>query len=248
MKTQHTARMAVLAFGGMVVAGMAARATVIDDFSSDTSAKYDVLRTSGSVSASYARNASNQFQPDNNGAEASTNWLRNDGYLFTVGTTISIDAYATATTYYTNGLSVCQSLTDGTTNKSFYIQLVPRPEWAPLDWADPVMSLNGGVYFWDFDKTFNYGPSTITLSRVSDTTLTCAVDYYDITGVLQTWTGSDTSLAAGAYYFGMSSYGSQNVIMDNLGFTPVPEPAALGLLALGGLLLARRRPARAARQ
>jgi hypothetical protein len=240
--------MVLLATGGMVVTGMTAQAMIIDDFSSDTSAKYDVLRTSGSVSASYARNGSNQFQPNNNGAEASTNWLRNDGYLFTVGTTISIDAWVATSLYYTSGLSICQSLTDGATNKSLYIQLVPHPSWAtePYQTADPVMTLNGGVFFWDFDKTFSYGPSTISLTRVSDTKLDCTVAYYDTTGTPQTWTGSDTSLLPGAYYFGMSSYGSQNVIMDNLGYTPIPEPAALGLLALGGLVLARRRQALAA--
>jgi hypothetical protein len=236
--------MGLLATGVMIVTGMAARAAIIDDFSSDTSAKYTTMRTSGSVSASYARNGSNQFQPDNNGAEASTSWLRNDGYLFTVGTTISIDACFTSNLEYTNGLSICQSLTDGATNKTYYIKLIPPLYWFP-DQVNTMTAYNGGVYLFDFDTTFSHGPSTITLSRVSDTTLDFTVAYYDKTGAVKTWTGSDTSLLAGAYYFGMASYGSQNVIMDNLGYTPIPEPAALGLLALGGLVLARRRQARA---
>ena len=121
--------------------------------------------------------------------------------------------------------------------------------------TEPVLSPNP-PYAGDFQWTFPGGGAegVSFISGFWDSVGTAVVEVYDTAGNLL---DTLTNAATGVYTFDLSGYGTIGRVtfnssadgaggdIDNLQFTPVPEPASLMLLA-GGLLafgLIRRRKA-----
>lgn len=227
-----------LAMGVMVLTCGTARATVIDDFSTDSSAAYNVVASwlnPGASAASYALNANGQFAPTPNGAGgATTLFLRNDGYTLNVGDTVSLEVNGASVVYQTSGLVLCPSLTDPSGELEYYAQNRSDIGAGVYGLDGPV--LNNYVY----DLSFASGPVTVTLTRTSDTTADYVYTYHTTTGGIATLSGTDDRLTAGTCYFGMACYDSAQAgpVMDNLSYTAVPEPSMLLLVGTGivGLL------------
>ena len=79
----------------LVLVGWAAVASaqmrLMDDFSTDTSNKYDKLTTYGGGYAYYARNSTNQFEPQWYGsADSTVHWIWNQGEGLKVGESVSL--------------------------------------------------------------------------------------------------------------------------------------------------------------
>ena len=214
----------------MVLGTATVQATVIDDFSVDSSTKYNVVDAWGSPSspAAYGRNATTQqFAQEEAPGEGwtSTDFLRNDGYTFNVGSTISLDADTTIQDHAAT-VAINQSLTGVLNNKWYFIQ-----------YEAPDMTYNTNTPLSGFDLTYAHGLATISLTRTSDTSLSYAVGYYKADGSRAELDGTDT-IASGTYYFGMGCYGGVDGVMamDNLSYA-VPEPGTLASLVTALLSL-----------
>jgi hypothetical protein len=215
----------LLAVCGLAAMVAAAQATVIDDFSVDSSAKYSELTTyNGGGVASYGVD-NGQFAPS--GWGNTTDWLRSDGYTFDVGSTVSIEILQVVNSDSATGLGLNQSLTSDSNGRGYYIQYRPYLGGTGMTW-------NTNQQLADFDSGFTHGPAKISLTRTSGTSLNYSLDYFKTDGSAAQLTGSDT-IAAGTYYFGMMSYTCGNTRWDNLSYTAVPEPMTLYLLATGSL-------------
>jgi|GEM_PF-5806343 len=89
MKRQRRIWLAA-AIGMAVYASMSqAEMSILDDFSADSSGKYVAVRTYSSGTATYARNAANQFEPTWAG-EATYVWYWNEGQKLRVGESVSV--------------------------------------------------------------------------------------------------------------------------------------------------------------
>lgn len=204
-------------------------AVIIDDFSIDSSGKYNTVHISGSQAA-YGI-ADDQFAPTWSGEH--TIWLRNDGYTFDIGSSVLINVCAVPNLWQAAGLGLNRSLT------------VPDAEADAKQYF--IQNQTGGVMKWQgkeelTDLSFTKGPATISLTRTSGTGLDYAVHYFKTDGSAAQLTGTDT-IASGAQYFGMWAYSCGGARWDNLAVAPVPEPAALVVLLGGvtGLMMRRRR-------
>jgi hypothetical protein len=217
----------------IIVSATVAQATVIDDFSVDTSSKYSSLYIAANPpKASYGRTGE-QFSSIP-GSNSATDFLRNDGYLFNVGDTISIEVYglAPAGTYQTGGLCLNKSLTQVQDEWEYYVQIGGVNTY----WLD----FGTAPHYTVTDLSFANGPLKISLTRTSDTVADITYSYHTTSGGTAIVNRQHTGLSAGAYYFGIGGYdgGFRGALMDNLSYTTVPEPSMLALLVVGlsGLL------------
>ncbi len=218
-----------LAIGVAVLTCGTARATIIDDFSADSSDKYNVLWTSGVTPASYGRNASDQFAPQANGG-ATTMFVRNDGYTFNVGDTISVEVYGISQTYQTAGLVITPSLQSLAGEREYYVQ-----NWGSGDYTlDSNANLPNYNHVSGLD--LSQGPVTLTVTRTSPTSADYTYVYHKTTGGTATLAYTDSGLTAGTYYFGLGGYDSAAAgqVMDNLSYSAVPEPS-LSVLMVSGM-------------
>lgn len=229
----------------VALVGSVAQATVIDDFSVDSSAKYNYDVVVGWPV--YGRNAANQFQSPADGATGGTNaWLRNDN-TFDVGDTISLDVIvgtgAHPDTPDTSGLSsltwssLPNALTNDATNKtvSMYFE--------KLGGVKTLYFFDQGANIWSQAISINAGSTiTMTATRTAVDELTYGFAWNDATGVAQSVTNTRTeALYSTSYYFGMmdnqyrANAGGNNC-MDNLSdSTAVPEPGTIVLMSTGVL-------------
>lgn len=216
----------VLAVFGLAGITAAAQATVIDDFSGDSSGKYNMVTSyNGGGWAAYGID-NGQFAPTGGGN--STDWLRNDGPQFGVGSSVSIEVASVPVVDQAAGLSFSKSLTENAHDFAYFLQYRPYVGG---------MTFNTNTVIPDFDSSFAYGTAKVTVTRTGQTSLGYAIDYYKIDGSLAQFAGTDT-IASGDYYFGMFSYNCGGARWDNLSYTTVPEPSVIALAASGliGLL------------
>lgn len=235
MRAKTTACGVVLTVCGLVAMGAVAQATIIDDFSADSSAKYNTLAfytNPGASAASYGLNGSGQFAPTPNGSGgATTGWIRNDGYTLNVGDTVSVETCSVGgNIYQTGGLALCPSLTDKTGEREYYVQNRADVNGYGLD--------GGGVTGYIVtDLDFARGPVVITATRTSATQLDLSFAYRTTSGGTAIVTRSDTSLQAGTYYIGVGGYdaSASGIVIDNLSYSSVPEPSTIAMLVTGAI-------------
>lgn len=219
----------------IVILGVAvqAEATIIDDFSTDSSGAYNTVLQFGSGAASYGRNASNQFQPTG-GNGSSTVWLRKDGYTFDANTAISIDvitpqisglAWSTQVSGVSNtspnNWGCALFFSSGANTGYFQVEQGGSTLFKSSTYSD----INSAVVV----KATRTGASSLKYDFIYTNTSNNAVDV----------TGTITGLSSGGYYFGMFDYTSGGTaIMDNLSLTTIPEPCTFIMMSIGliGLL------------
>lgn len=217
----------------IALAGATAQGSIIDDFSSDSISLYNpVLRYNGGGGAGSYGIADGQFAPTG-GTGGTTDWLRNDGPVFKVGDTITLDVDALNSQGSCIGLALCQSLTfaDSSNEREFYVTAsssgnkiyTGTAEQLVADMADPTTAT----------------PVTVALTRTSDTGLSYAYLYTKTGGGQGSATGTCSGLPTGDLYFGLCVYSGMafnGTAMDNLSHTTsTPEPSTL-VLIVGGLI------------
>ncbi|MCX7429322.1 MAG: PEP-CTERM sorting domain-containing protein [Planctomycetia bacterium] len=232
-----------------LLAGNTALATIIDDFSADTSSDYNVYTIWAAdppATATYARNASEQFVPTFGETGAVFGFLRNTGETLAAGQRVSIEVDAgtlSPANSHVGGLTLNTSL-DGT-GTNIRLGLFKY-------WYSPTYRLeyaNSSTEYINIGDDLS-GMVTLTLTReAADPT---KFDYSVSGGGLATpvtGTKTESAVGSGSVYFGMmaqsgTSLADPQVAMDNL--TLVPEPGTLALLVsglIGMLLYARRKRA-----
>lgn len=234
-------RSLLLAVSLVALVGSVAQATVIDDFSVDSSAKYNQIFTPGAATPVYARNASNQFQTPASGIYGDTTiWLRNDGPTFDVGDTVGIDIVpGSAANGGFSGLlwsSLPNAfLTNDATNNTGDLGLERYNGVNTLYFQEHGATVASRVLDIASGSTISVKATRTALDKV-----TYDIAFTNTLGVSQAITGSLTeSVYASTYYFGMIDnqysngvFGANNA-MDNLVHSPVPEPSTAILLAMG---------------
>jgi hypothetical protein len=233
----------------VALVGSVAQGTVIDDFSADSSAAYNAVYSPGVGTPFYGVNASGQFQSPTGDYGDTTGWLRNDGYKFDVGDTISLDVIVgTGTNNLTANTSGLVSLTWGSlpnalTNDATH--KVVNMYYENIGGASTLYFFDAGANIWSQSISINAGSTiAMTATRTALNTVNYGFAYTDSLGVAQSITRSRTeSLTSTSYYFGMleNQYRAKdggNNCMDNLSHSAVPEPGTLAVLttALFGLL------------
>lgn len=230
----------------VALVGSVAQATVIDDFSVDSSAKYNQVFTPGATDPWYGRNAADQFQTPASGIYGNTTlWLRNDGPMFDVGDTIGIDVVlGSGATSGFSGLvwsNLPNSfLTNDATNTTGDVAVQRY-----LGENTVFFQNHGGTPFSQVIDSLAGSAIKVTATRTALDKITYGVAYTNTLGVAQTLTSSVTeSVHSNVYYFGMidNQYSigvlGGNNSMDNLSHGTVPEPGTIVLVSAGmmGLL------------
>jgi len=197
---------AILAIVGVALVSPAnARAGVIDDFSSDTSSMYTVWTSGGGA---YGRSGE-QYVPTHGPAASSTTRTvsyRND-HVLNVGDTVGIDIVALdveAKGHYFAGIALSKDTTSAGTTFVF------DREYKPDEGMDVFQILTAGEWYGGGSGLTDpipplANPVTLTLERISDTTLNWELAYTKADDTPGSYTGTYSSLDAGAYYFGITS-------------------------------------------
>ena len=240
MQINESSRRRAIYWGALAAATIAATAesrawaTIIDDFSTDSSASYNLVDVFGAGGA-YSRTGET-FTPAASTSVA-TSYFRNTGEKFSAagGDTVSLDLLAIKQT----GIAfTLDPLSDVRTELTIEHDQSPGAWWptfvdsftAPTDPETDPIGLTAGI------------PATLSVTR----------DTVDSTKFFFTLTGGgladpvDGSFTKAAFlnqdvYFGIFAYKSGNVV-DNLSFTPAPEPSSSSLLMIGfAYCVAKRR-------
>jgi hypothetical protein len=201
MKRQWRIGLAV-AIGMAVYASMSqAEMSILDDFSADSSGKYAGKLVYGSGTATYARNANNEFEPTLSGGNPEYVWYWNEGQKLRVGESVSLafQIYTSASSP-SAGINLCTNPATAHYNNNnvydFYVQwrqAQSRYEGWDGDNSTPILNIGTQT-----------GMSTITVTRVSPTLFVWSVQ-----GGGLTLSDSYTNPAlAGveALYFGIMTY------------------------------------------
>ena len=233
---------AILASVGVALVSSAnARAGVIDDFSLDTSSMYTVWTSGGGA---YGRSGE-QYVPTHGAANSSSTTTvsyRND-HVFNVGDTVGIDIVALDVEgkgHYFAGIALSKDMTSAGISFRLDREYKPDESWDKFQILTADEWYGGGSGLTDPTPPLT-NPVTLTLERISDTTLNWEFAYTKGDSTPGSYTGTYSSLAAGAYYFGMSSQlyaysgypfpdGGTFATMDNLTFEAIPEPCTATLL------------------
>jgi hypothetical protein len=229
-----------VAFACMCLTG-SAYAGLLDDFSTSNESNYQFLPVWNGPSDGW--NVSGGVLNPTIPGNATGAWLWNGAQLSSVGDMVSLNfwimnpdgGYGTAA-----GLFVADALTSPTVTAE--ISLLTWPGGGE---GGSVLQFNGTASSSLSVAELQTGFSTLTITMTEQLagSSTYLVDLSG--GGLSEYIGTFT-LNASSVYFGPGLYdgnSSGDVVYDNLtiGVQPVPEPSALALAGLGGLLLFRRR-------
>jgi len=202
MKRQRRIGLAAAIATAAGVSASQAAMTVLDDFSADSSNKYAGKLIFGSGTATYARNADNQFEPTLSDGNPQYVWYWNEGQKLRVGESVSLIFQINTSGYHPlAGISLCTNPATAHYNNenvyNFFIQ-----------WREDRSRYEG----WDNSSGpitgigTQTGMSTIIVTRVSPTLFAWSVQGGGLT-VNNNYVVS-TLADVEALYFGITTYRS----------------------------------------
>ena len=242
-KTAFLSALSVAILGGVPTL----RAQILDNFSTNTSADYDVVSTFGTAS-SYGISGG-QFIPVSHG-QGSTNFLRNTGESLSSlgGGTVSINLNAVDGNDSGIGLSFATNAATGANGFGLVVQYLP---------ADP----SKGYHLTADQNNTSLSALGLTLATpalISVTRETADPTLFQYTisggGLAAPYNGllSEPGTSGLPVFFGMGNYYADSTggnAVSNLSFSPAPEPSTWAMMAFGGLVgmlfIVRRRSSQA---
>ena len=220
----------------------------LDDFSTDTSANYDGVDTSGSGGSFSISGGTMEISP---GSSNTHSVFYDVSALFDIGETLSVDVVSLTSTpdfrlsvstspvgpnefAADDGVRLKRDQTDG----SFLFQAYTNSTTATDTEYHDSLSVSDGT------------PFTLYLTRETDNTFSAAFDAGSGLVQLNTTGGTEKEILSagdtgnGLLYIGVEAYNQTSgasATIDNLRITAVPEAATGLLIGLSGLALLRRR-------